>query len=110
MDTPGKKVNDASPNNGLKSNLNESITNSPQDDRKLKANNPNRVIKKIVMLDQRKLKELGIESNILSAMTKISGEHCFTCSFQCLLNISEAEGVFGRFAILINRLFPFGKI
>lgn len=33
-----------------------------------------RVIKQIVSLDSKKFKELGIESNILSAMSKFSGE------------------------------------
>lgn len=35
---------------------------------------PKRVIKHIVALDPKKLKALGIESNILSAMNKFNGE------------------------------------
>lgn len=39
-----------------------------------KINAQKRVIKQIVSIDSKKLKELGIESNILSAMNKFSGE------------------------------------
>lgn len=37
------------------------------------SNEPKRVIKQIVSLDSKKLKALGIESNILSALTKFNG-------------------------------------
>lgn len=43
------------------------------------SNEPKRVIKQIVSLDSKKLKALGIESNILSALTKFNGkEKSFT--------------------------------
>lgn len=38
------------------------------------SNEPKRVIKQIVSLDSKKLKALGIESNILSALTKFNGK------------------------------------
>lgn len=56
-------------NNAIQSTVTTS-TNTPEP----KINAQKRVIKQIVSIDSKKLKELGIESNIISAMTKFSGE------------------------------------
>lgn len=48
-----------------------------------------RVIKQIVSIDSKKCKELGIESNILSAMSKLNGKNICSIliNFQCKLHI-----------------------
>lgn len=64
LDQISPKQQDATIRNPIGSNLPTGQTVNP----------PKRVIKQIVSLDSKKCKELGIESNILSAMSKLSGE------------------------------------
>lgn len=61
---------------GLKKSQSKNTNNANSDSKQMSSTNstePKRIIKQIVSLDSKKLKALGLESNILSALTKFNG-------------------------------------
>lgn len=72
------------------------------------ANESKRIIKQIVSLDSKKLKALGIESNILSALTKFNGKERSLSKAKPLKNVhqpskSTSSSSLSPTSLLVNR-------